>query len=214
MMMRDLIYRALRISQALHAGALAAALAVGGAAHAVEADSAPVEAAESTSADSLHLLEWLLGEWTGMTDNAVVLVSAHWCDGGAFIEREVIVRAEGQPEVGGTQRIGWDPIKKRIKSWTFDSQGGTGEGYWRRDGDRRDGVKKGGDEQGGDDKGGERWIVESDEVLADGETSSTTSVFTPQGADRFLWEVERAHVNGENLPKQQIEFVRARAEQN
>ena len=197
-MMRDHIIRALQAS------AFAAALAVGGAALGVEAESAPAEAAAPTAADSLQSLEWLLGEWSGMTDNAVVLVSAHWCDGGAFIEREVIVRMEGQPEVGGTQRIGWDPIKKRIKSWTFDSQGGTGEGYWRREV-----VKKDGDEQGGD-----RWIVESDDVLADGETSSTTSVFTPQGADRFLWEVERAHVNGENLPKQQIEFVRARAEQN
>ena len=47
-----------------------------------------------------------------MTDNAVVLVSAHWCDGGAFIERKIVVRPAGQPEIGGTQRIGWDPIKQ------------------------------------------------------------------------------------------------------
>ncbi len=140
----------------------------------------------------LQPLEWLLGEWTGLTDNAVVLVSAHWCDGGAFIEREIVVRPTGQPEVGGTQRIGWDPVKQRFKCWTFDSQGGSGEGYWRRDGDR--------------------WIVDSDEVLGDGGTSSTTSVFTPQGADRFVWEVERASVEGESLPKQQIEFVRAKAD--
>lgn len=139
--------------------------------------------------DELHSLAWLLGEWTGMTDNAVVLVSAHWCDGGAFIERKIVVRPAGQPEIGGTQRIGWDPIKRRIKCWTFDSQGGTGDGYWRREGDN--------------------WIVESNEVLADGETSSTISRFTPQGADRFLWEVERANVDGANLPQQQIEFVRA-----
>jgi hypothetical protein len=191
MTMRDPIYRVFL------AIAFAAASAVGCAALAVEAESAPAEAAKSTPADSLDSLEWLLGEWTGMTDHAVVLVSAHWCDGGAFIEREVIVRAEGQPEMGGTQRIGWDPVKQRIKSWTFDSQGGTGEGYWRRE---------------TNDKGVVRWIVESDDVMADGAASSTTSVFTPQGADRFVWEVERASVNGEHLPKQQIEFVRA--EQN
>jgi hypothetical protein len=143
----------------------------------------------ASNAEPLAALEWLLGEWTGMTDHAVVLVSADWCDGGAYIEREIVVRPTGQPEVGGTQRIGWDPVKRRIKCWTFDSQGGSGEGYWRRE--------------------GKSWIVESEEVLADGQASSTTSIFTPQGADRFVWEVERANVEGASLPKQQIEFVRA-----
>jgi hypothetical protein len=182
--------------KALHAYVCAAAIAWTGAAIAAESETAgpespasePLNAAPSPG-DSLHSLEWLLGEWTGMTDNAVVLVSAHWCDGGAFIERNIVVRPAGQPEIGGTQRIGWDPIRRRIKCWTFDSQGGTGEGYWQRE--------------------GKSWIVESDEVLADGETSSTISKFTPQGKDRFLWDVERASVDGAILPKQQIEFVRA-----
>jgi hypothetical protein len=160
------------------------------------AQPAPSDAldAESAPVDSLNSLEWLLGEWTAMTDNAVVLASAHWCDGGAFIEREIIVRPTDQPEIGGTQRIGWDPIKKAIRSWNFDSTGGTGEGYWRRDGDSKD---------------GDSWIIEGNEVLADGQTSSTTSKLTPKGTDRIVWEVERANVEGETLPKLKIEFVRA-----
>jgi len=185
-----------RIIRAVYACTVAAVVTWSGAALAVEGETAGAQApasdtpvAQAAPEDSLHSLEWLLGEWTGMTDNAVVFVSAHWCDGGAFIEREFVVRPAGQPEVGGTQRIGWDPVKRRIKCWTFDSHGGTGEGYWRRD--------------------GESWIVESAEVLADGETSSTTSIVTPVGADRFLWEVTRAKVDGASLPKQQIEFVRA-----
>ncbi len=137
----------------------------------------------------LEPLEWLLGEWTGLTDHATVLVSAHWCEDGAFIEREFVVQREGQDHIGGTQRIGWDPLKKQIKCWTFDSLGGVGESYWRREGDT--------------------WVVESNEVLADGGRSSTKTVLTPKGADRFLWEVESANVEGEVLPKQQIEFVRA-----
>lgn len=179
-----------------------AAIALSSAAIVVAQETAPGTAASSAGpivdgpADhvSLQSLEWLLGEWTAMTDNAVVLVSAHWCDGGAFIEREIIVRPTGQPEIGGTQRIGWDPIKKAIKCWNFDSLGGTGEGYWRRE---------------VDSEGGDSWIVESNEVLADGQTSTTTAKFTPQGADRFVWEVERANVEGASLPKLKIEFVRA-----
>jgi hypothetical protein len=179
----------------LWAAIAALATAPGRAAEAPAADSSmPAMAAAGgpmSPQERLQPLAWLLGEWTGMTDNAVVLVSAHWCDGGAFIEREIVVRPTGQPEIGGTQRIGWDPIKQQIKCWTFDSQGGSGEGYWRSD--------------------GKSWIVESEEVLADGHSSSTTSIFTPQGPDRFIWEVERASVNGEGLPKQRIEFVRAKA---
>lgn len=165
-----------------------AAVAAGQGAAPTSSGSPQAEAAQSP-ADALESLTWLLGEWTGMTDNAVVLVSAHWCDGGAFIEREIVVRPNGQREVGGTQRIGWDPLTKRVKCWTFDSLGGIGEGYWHREGDN--------------------WVVESSEVLADGQTSSTTAIFTPQGTDRFLWEVERASVNDTSLPKQKIEFVRA-----
>ena len=29
-----------------------------------------------------------------------------------------------------TQRIGWDPAAKQIRSWEFDSEGGFGEGTW------------------------------------------------------------------------------------
>jgi hypothetical protein len=156
------------------------------------AEEAPVTAAHSAAAHPLRELDWLLGEWTGMTDNATVLISAHPCEGGAFVEREFVVKREGQPDVGGTQRIGYDPVSRRLKSWTFDSLGGFGEGYVERDGDS--------------------WVIESDETLADGAQSSTTAIITPKGDDRFEWEIDRARVNGHRLPKQKIEFVRAKTD--
>jgi hypothetical protein len=36
----------------------------------------------------------------------------------------------------GWQIIGWDPLEERIRSWTFDGEGGFGEGTWTREGDR------------------------------------------------------------------------------
>ncbi len=146
-------------------------------------------AAES-AANPLQALDWLMGEWTGMTDNATVLVSTHPCEDGAFIERQFVVQHAGQPDVGGTQRIGWDPVSGRIKCWTFDTMGGFGEGYWHRDGDA--------------------WVIESDETLADGAQSTTTAILTPRGNDRFEWHIERARVDGESLPQQTIEFVKAK----
>ena len=36
----------------------------------------------------------------------------------------------------GWQIIGWDPIDERIRSWTFDSEGGFADGYFTREGSR------------------------------------------------------------------------------
>ncbi|MGD9632466.1 MAG: hypothetical protein AB7G28_18905 [Pirellulales bacterium] len=157
---------------------------------AADAPVADPPAADLSTEQPLQQLDWLLGEWTGMTDNATVLVSSEPCEGGAFIERHFVVKREGQPDVGGTQRIGWDPVSGRIKCWTFDTLGGFGEGYWYPSGDS--------------------WVIESDETLADGSQSTTTAILTPKGEDKFEWQVERARVNGASLPQQTIEFVRAK----
>lgn len=151
---------------------------------------APPASADASLDHPLAQLDWLLGEWTGLTDHATVLVSSQPCEGGAFVERHFVVKREGQPDVGGTQRIGWDPVSRRIKCWTFDTLGGFGEGYWHHTGDA--------------------WVIESNETLADGSQSTTTAILTPQGDDRFEWKVERARVEGMPLPQQSIEFIRAK----
>lgn len=183
-------YRKFYVQQAFMFATLLAVSSIALAQESAPATTASTAASEPESDDPLHSLEWLLGEWTGLTDNATVLVSSHPCEGGAFIERSFVVKREGQPDIGGTQRIGWDPVSRRIKCWTFDTLGGFGEGYWHRDGDA--------------------WVIESDETLADGSQSSTTAILTPHGNDRFDWQVERARVDGVSLPQQKIEFVRAK----
>jgi hypothetical protein len=137
----------------------------------------------------LQPLAWLLGEWAGKTNEAAVLVSTHWSDGGKYLLREFIIRGAGGEVVVGTQRIGWDPIAGRIKSWTFDSQGGMGEGTWQREGDG--------------------WIVNSTEVTADGKKSQSSVHYIPSGDGNFVWEVKSANLAGTNLPAGRIEFKRA-----
>ena len=159
-----------------------------------QVDTASGKSAEAppTPADHLQPLAWLIGEWTGTTDYGAVLVSSHWCDGGNFIVREFLVRGDDGMAAGGTQRIGWDPIKRRIKSWTFDSQGGFGEGYWRQD--------------------GERWVVESTEVTADGRQVTLSAVYTPVEDGKFAWEIKASPVVDRPLPAQRVEFSRAAEE--
>ncbi len=139
--------------------------------------------------DRLKPLEWLLGEWVGKADGIEILVSSHWSEGGNYIVRDFIVRGDGREDLSGTERIGWDPASGQIKSWTFDSHGGSGEGYWKYD--------------------GEHWVVDSKELMPDGKKSSASALFAPDGEGRFTWEVKSAKVDEVNLPPRRVEFKRA-----
>ncbi len=136
----------------------------------------------------LKPLEWLIGEWVGTTDDAAVIVSSRWSDGGNYIIREFAVLGDGG-ETTGTERIGWDSTAGEFKSWTFDSQDGRGEGRWKRNGDR--------------------WIVETTEVMGDGKKASTSSIMTPRGDDQYVWEVKSSKVGNEKVPPRRVEFTRA-----
>ena len=96
---------------------------------------------------------------------------------------------DGGGTIRGTQRIGWDAINGRIKSWTFDSQGGAGEEQWRHD--------------------GKRWIVDTVDVTADGKKGKTSSVYIPGEGHHFVWEVAGADVAGVALKPMRVEFRRA-----
>jgi uncharacterized protein (TIGR02246 family) len=139
--------------------------------------------------DQLQQLSWLLGEWAGTSEDQAIVISAHWSDGGSYIVREFAVHGSGDKLASGTERIGWDPKAGQVVSWTFDSQGGRSESRWSRD--------------------GERWLVESSKTMPDGNSATTTSIYTPGEAGRFSWEVRRASVANEQLPPVRIEFKRA-----
>ena len=64
----------------------------------------------------------------------------------------------GRPAMTGSQRIGWDPLAKKIHSWVFDSEGGLAEGVWTRDGNR--------------------WIVKLSGVTRDGKPAPLLSTDT------------------------------------
>lgn len=139
--------------------------------------------------DRLQELEWLVGEWIGKTDDGVILVSSHFKDDGRYIVREFIDRGNDHATATATQRIGWDAETGKIKCWTFDSQGGVGEGTWQRDGNR--------------------WVVEMADVLSNGEKTTVSAVYIPSGDGRFVWESGGAKLEGESVPPRRVEFKRA-----
>ena len=121
-----------------------------------------------TPHDHLKELEWLIGEWVNESQDAVVATTCKWTKGGNFIDREFTMKTKGQPVLSGTQRIGWDPVKRQFKTWIFDSEGAHGEGYWTRDGDR--------------------WVIKVEGVRQDGQPVSATNIITRLGKDRMSWQ--------------------------
>ncbi len=97
-----------------------------------------------------------------------MLTSVAWSDNKNFLIRTFDVRVKGKPALTGSQRIGWDPLTKQIKSWVFDDQGGYGEGLWMRAGDQ--------------------WVIKATGVRPEGRTATATQVLTYVDNDHLKWK--------------------------
>ncbi len=135
---------------------------------------------EPLEAEKLKELAWMIGEWVDESPDALIRTSTHWADNQHFLLSEFTIHVAGRPLMQGTQRIGWDPLAKIIRSWVFDSEGGFAEGTYSHDGDR--------------------WIVKLSGVTRDGKVASATNITTVIGKDRFVWESHDRSVGGEAQP--------------
>lgn len=139
--------------------------------------------------DQLQELEWLVGEWVDESDEAVVRTTCRWSENQSFLIRSFRVRIQGKDEMTGTQRIGWDPRLKQIRSWVFDSDGGFSEALWSRD--------------------GERWVIKTTGVLKDGRSASATNILTRINRDHAKWASVDRTIGGEVMADtEEITLVR------
>ncbi|MHC4404598.1 MAG: SgcJ/EcaC family oxidoreductase [Planctomycetota bacterium] len=139
--------------------------------------------------EHLQELEWMVGEWLDEDESASVRTSVRWGENKNFLIHRFAVQVAGRSVLSGTQRIGWDPERKQIKSWVFDSEGTVSEGLWIRDGDR--------------------WVVRSTGTLRDGSEGSATQVLTMIDDDTFSWQSRNRTAAGETLPDgEQFKVVR------
>ncbi|MCH5377555.1 MAG: DUF4440 domain-containing protein, partial [Planctomycetes bacterium] len=121
---------------------------------------------EPTPHDRLQPLAWLVGDWVDEDADASIAISCRWVDSGNFLLLDFDARVQGETVMKSSQRIGWDPLTNRVRSWVFDSDGGYGRGDWTQLDDR--------------------WIIKSNAVLPNGLTGSATIVVQPQGEDKFI----------------------------
>jgi len=135
---------------------------------------------EPPPSDRLRDIEWLVGDWVNESQDAVVLSTVKWSDDRNYLLRDFTVQVAGRPAIKGTQRIGWDPSLKQIRSWVFDSEGGFNEGYWSRSGDR--------------------WMIKSHGVHHDGKAVSATQTITRLGRDALRWASSDRTRGDDHLP--------------
>jgi uncharacterized protein (TIGR02246 family) len=149
----------------------------------------------TTPHERLAELAWLIGKWAETDEANDLTVDSEylWARGGNFITRNVTVKRGEEITLEGWQIIGWDPIEERIRSWTFDGEGGFAEAWWTRE--------------------GERWLLRETGVTPDGSRTGAENTVMKLGPDRFGWESNSRTVDSEPQPNiGSIEINRVKGE--
>ena len=118
----------------------------------------------------------------------VALVAFDWSPDRNYI---MVVRAMGVGDTlldNGTERIGWDPAAKIIRTWTFEPDGGFGEGAWSREGDT--------------------WKSRMSSVLSSGSLMTSTSVVSRIDPDTITWQSTERVLDGKPVPDSPVITMR------
>jgi uncharacterized protein (TIGR02246 family) len=151
---------------------------------------------------TLEDLDWMVGDWVILDDRVgkpaageqakpPIEMSVRWNANRTFLLRDVKISAPDGGDAAAlhvTQRIGWDPLSRQLRSWVFSSDGGHGEATWSRDGDS--------------------WVARTTAVLPDGSQTSSLNIYTFDGKDRCAWRSLPTHVGGEHTPPLNLTMIR------
>jgi uncharacterized protein (TIGR02246 family) len=128
----------------------------------------------------LRGLEWAIGDWASDEEGGVERLAVAWSEGQNFINAMFTTTIKNTPVGSVEQRIGWDPVAKRIRSWLFDETGGFGEGSWSQD--------------------GKKWVVKTTSLLQDGRGATATYILTPVDPDTITLQSTDRSENGKRFP--------------
>jgi uncharacterized protein (TIGR02246 family) len=137
--------------------------------------------APPTNHEHFRGLEWAIGDWAADSDKGeTARVSFSYTDDQNFLISTFTTTFKNIAIGGGTQWIGWDPVAKTIRSWTFETGGGFGEGTWSQEGGK--------------------WVIKATGVMRDGKRLAATHVLTRVDEDAMTWESKNRTEDGKNLP--------------
>jgi hypothetical protein len=125
----------------------------------------------------LEGLGWLVGKWK-YDDGDIMSIASHikWDRNKNFLIQHFRLTVLDHHELSGVQIIGWDPIYKRIFSWTYDSKGGFGTGRW---------VQK-------DDT----WYAYVEYTMNDGRKATVTHVYKKINDTTYQFSSENREIGG------------------
>ena len=132
----------------------------------------------------LQQLGWLVGDWVDEGDDSIVHFACESVDNGNFLLRKFSIQVAGREAMSGTQRIGFDPMTGKLRAWIFDSEGAYSDGLWHRDGDN--------------------WVLKSIGVTADGQTASSTSIYSFVNEHTMTWQSVHHEIGGVQQPDSEV----------
>lgn len=140
----------------------------------------------------LHELEWLIGNWSAKGKDAEAQTSYEWFGNKSFIKAQFSIR-EKESTVTGMQLIGVDLETNALRTWTFEADGGFGEGRVTRDGNK--------------------WVFETETALTDRRIMTSSNILIHVDKNTFSWQPIDLTIDGEqiaNLPPVKVVRVEAK----
>lgn len=136
----------------------------------------------------LQQIDWLIGNWSTSSTSAdksdsSAEMKVEWSpQGKKFITSKYTLNKSGQPPQIDSHVIGWDPQRRSIVSWHFDSNGGFGTGIWNKQPNEN------------------TWKVDFAGVAGDGSNISANNTFAQKSADEFVWQSTHRSLDGVAVP--------------
>jgi uncharacterized protein (TIGR02246 family) len=162
-------------------------------------------AAEPSGPAALEQLSWMVGDWEierkapaadaplapDAAERPTLRLSVKWNDTKTFLERDLFMgppAGASGPSMTISQRIGWEPLSRSLRSWAFGSDGSHAEGTWHRDGGS--------------------WIAHVTTVRPDGSQLGSINIYTFDGKDRCVWRSIPTHVGADHTQPMSATLVR------
>lgn len=138
----------------------------------------------------LQDLAWLIGTWNDTSDEFDIVNDVKWDKYKHFLKQHFTVQVLGKDQLEGIQIIGWDPQKETVRSWLFDSDGGIGEGTWKKVNDS--------------------WYVDMTYILSDGSRASAVHIYKKEDDNKYTFTSTNRDIDGNVLPDVgPVTFVKA-----
>lgn len=137
-------------------------------------------------------LKWLVGDWLAedKEKGTSIKLSVRPELDKKFLRMDFTIKGTTS-EFKVVQYAGFDPIEGILRTWTFDSRGGFGQGMWTRQ--------------------ASIWQGESDAVLPTGQYGSAVNFMRMNGPDSFVWQATEREVEGQPIPDSEIKYTRVQA---